>query len=208
MINFAAQPYGDAAIAAIAIVSRVAMFMNSAIIGFGQGFQPVCGFNYGAGNYKRVEQAYNFSLRVCFSALLLMGALVFFNAERVMMLFRKDPEVLAVGTLALQLQSLSIPLAAQITMANMFSQTTGYNVRATVVALLRQGICLIPILLVLPRVLGVRGIQAAQPLSDVFSAVIAFFITRSILREMRRKTAEQEKAELNSGKTLAQAKEV
>lgn len=208
VINFAAQPYGDAAIAAIAIVSRVAMFMNSAIIGFGQGFQPVCGFNYGAGNYKRVEQAYNFSLRVCFSALLLMGALVFFNAERVMMLFRKDPDVLAVGTLALQLQSLSIPLAAQITMANMFSQTTGYNVRATVVALLRQGICLIPILLVLPRVLGVRGIQAAQPLSDVFSAVIAFFITRSILREMRRKTAEQEKAELNSGKTLAQAKEV
>jgi MATE efflux family protein len=191
--NFAAQPYGDAAIAAIAIVSRVAMFMNSAIIGFGQGFQPVCGFNYGAGNYKRVEQAYNFSLRVCFAALLLMGALVFFNAERVIVLFRKDPDVIAVGTLALQLQSLSIPLAAQITMANMFSQTTGYNVRATVVALLRQGICLIPILLVLPRLFGVRGIQAAQPLSDVFAAVIAFFITRSILREMRRKTAEQER---------------
>lgn len=193
VINFAAQPYGDAAIAAIAIVSRVAMFMNSAIIGFGQGFQPVCGFNYGAGNYKRVEQAYNFSLRVCFAALLLMGALVFFNAERVIVLFRKDPDVIAVGTLALQLQSLSIPLAAQITMANMFSQTTGYNVRATVVALLRQGICLIPILLVLPRLFGVRGIQAAQPLSDVFAAVIAFFITRSILREMRRKTAEQER---------------
>ena len=193
VINFAAQPYGDAAIAAIAIVSRVAMFMNSAIIGFGQGFQPVCGFNYGAGNYKRVEQAYNFSLRVCFAALLLMGALVFFNAERVIVLFRKDPDVIAVGTLALQLQSLSIPLAAQITMANMFSQTTGYNVRATVVALLRQGICLIPILLVLPRLFGVRGIQAAQPLSDVFAAVIALFITRSILREMRRKTAEQER---------------
>lgn len=193
VINFAAQPYGDAAIAAIAIVSRVAMFMNSAIIGFGQGFQPVCGFNYGAGNYKRVEQAYNFSLRVCFAALLLMGALVFFNAERVIVLFRKDPDVIAVGTLALQLQSLSIPLAAQITMANMFSQTTGYNFRATVVALLRQGICLIPILLVLPRLFGVRGIQAAQPLSDVFAAVIAFFITRSILREMRRKTAEQER---------------
>ena len=208
VMNFAAQPYGDAAIAAIAIVSRVAMFMNSAIIGFGQGFQPVCGFNYGAGNFKRVEQAYNFSLRVCFCALLFMGAIVFCNAERVIVLFRKDPDVIAVGTLALQLQSLSIPLAAQITMANMFSQTTGYNFRATVVALLRQGICLIPVLLVLPRVLGVRGIQAAQPLSDVFAAVIAFFITRSILREMRRKTAEQEKAESNSGKTLAQAEEV
>lgn len=192
VINFAAQPYGDAAIAAIAIVSRVAMFMNSAIIGFGQGFQPVCGFNYGAGNYKRVEQAYNFSLRVCFAALLLMGALVFFNAERVIVLFRKDPDVIAVGTLALQLQSLSIPLAAQITMANMFSQTTGYNVRATVVALLRQGICLLPVLLVLPRIFGLAGIQSAQPVSDIFSAIIAFLITKSILDEMRQKTAERE----------------
>ena len=168
------------------------MFMNSAIIGFGQGFQPVCGFNYGAGNYKRVEQAYNFSLRVCFAALLLMGALVFFNAERVIVLFRKDPDVIAVGTLALQLQSLSIPLAAQITMANMFSQTTGYNFRATVVALLRQGICLLPVLLVLPRIFGLAGIQSAQPVSDIFSAIIAFLITKSILDEMRQKTAERE----------------
>lgn len=192
VMNFAAQPYGDAAIAAIAIVSRVAMFMNSAIIGFGQGFQPVCGFNYGAGNFKRVEQAYNFSLRVCFCVLLFMGAIVFCNAERVIVLFRKDPDVIAVGTLALQLQSLSIPLAAQITMANMFSQTTGYNFRATVVALLRQGICLLPVLLVLPRIFGLAGIQSAQPVSDIFSAIIAFLITKSILDEMRQKTAERE----------------
>ncbi|WP_314640777.1 MATE family efflux transporter [Stomatobaculum longum] len=190
--NFAAQPYGDAAIAAIAIVSRVAMFMNSAIIGFGQGFQPVCGFNYGAKNYKRVEEAYRFSLRVCFVALLFMGVGSFLNAERIVMLFQRDPKVVEIGTRALQLQACTIPLAAQITMANMFSQTTGYNFRATVVALLRQGICLLPVLLVLPRVFGLAGIQSAQPVSDIFSAIIAFLITKSILDEMRQKTAERE----------------
>lgn len=190
--NFAAQPYGDAAIAAIAIVSRVAMFMNSAIIGFGQGFQPVCGFNYGAKNYKRVEEAYRFSLRVCFVALLFMGVGSFLNAERIVMLFQRDPKVVEIGTRALQLQACTIPLAAQITMANMFSQTTGYNFRATVVALLRQGICLLPVLLVLPRIFGLAGIQSAQPVSDIFSAIIAFLITKSILDEMRQKTAERE----------------
>ena len=192
VINFAAQPYGDAAIAAIAIVSRVAMFMNSAIIGFGQGFQPVCGFNYGAKNYKRVEEAYQFSLRVCFVALLFMGVASFLNAERIVMLFQRDPKVVEIGTRALQLQACTIPLAAQITMANMFSQTTGYNFRATVVALLRQGICLLPVLLVLPRIFGLAGIQSAQPVSDIFSAIIAFLITKSILDEMRQKTAERE----------------
>ena len=178
--NFAAQPYGDAAIAAIAI------------IGFGQGFQPVCGFNYGAKNYKRVEEAYQFSLRVCFVALLFMGVASFLNAERIVMLFQRDPKVVEIGTRALQLQACTIPLAAQITMANMFSQTTGYNFRATVVALLRQGICLLPVLLVLPRIFGLAGIQSAQPVSDIFSAIIAFLITKSILDEMRQKTAERE----------------
>ncbi len=192
--NFAAQPYGDAAIAAIAIVSRVAMFMNSAIIGFGQGFQPVCGFNYGAKNYRRVEKAYQFSLHVCFVVLLTMGGISFLNAGRIVMLFQKNPRVVEIGTWALQLQSVTIPLAAQITMANMFSQTTGYNFRATIVALLRQGICLLPVLFILPRISGLQGIQAAQPISDIFSAAIAYLITKSILNEMQQKTAEQEKA--------------
>ena len=192
--NFAAQPYGDAAIAAIAIVSRVAMFMNSAIIGFGQGFQPVCGFNYGAKNYRRVEKAYQFSLHVCFVVLLTMGGISFLNAGRIVMFFQKNPRVVEIGTWALQLQSVTIPLAAQITMANMFSQTTGYNFRATIVALLRQGICLLPVLFILPRISGLQGIQAAQPISDIFSAAIAYLITKSILKEMQQKTAEQEKA--------------
>ena len=189
ILNFSAHPYGDAAIAAMAIVMRITMFINSLVIGFGQGFQPVCGYCYGAKNYKRVEKAYYFSLKVCFSILVVMGVVVFIFAKPLITAFRKeDAEVIRIGFLALRLQCLTIPLAAQLTMANMFSQTTGYPLRASIVALLRQGICLIPILLVLPPLFGLLGVQSSQPVSDVFAAVIAFLITDGILKELRAKT--------------------
>ena len=136
ILNFSAHPYGDAAIAAMAIVMRIIMFLNSLVIGFGQGFQPVCGYCYGAKNYKRVEEAYRFSLKVCFLMLMVMGTAVFIFAKPLITVFRKgDAEVIRIGYLALRLQCLTIPLSAQITMANMFSQTTGYPFRASFVAL-------------------------------------------------------------------------
>ena len=188
ILNFSAHPYGDAAIAAMAIVMRITMFLNSLVIGFGQGFQPVCGYCYGAKNYKRVEKAYYYSLKICFIMLLLMGAAVFLFAKPIITFFRReDREVIRIGYLALRLQCLTIPLAAQLTMANMFSQTTGYPFRASIVALLRQGICLIPVLFVLPPLFGLLGVQMSQPVSDVFAAIIAFLITDKILKELREK---------------------
>ncbi|SFR75631.1 MATE family efflux transporter [[Clostridium] aminophilum] len=191
ILNHTAAPFGDAAIAAMAIVTRISVFMNSAVIGFGQGFQPVCGFNYGAKQYKRVERAYYFSLKVTFCFLLAMAAIVFVFAEPVVTVFRReDAEVIRIGTLALRLQCLTMPLAAQITMANMFSQTVGYGIRATLVASLKFGICLIPALAILPPLFGILGIQMAQPAADIAAAVIAFLITRGILNDLK-KMAEQ-----------------
>ena len=193
LLNFSAHPYGDAAIAAMAIVMRVSMFIFSLVIGFGQGFQPVCGYAYGAKHYKRVAEAYRFSLKVCFIMLIFAGAGVFLMAKPIVTAFRKeDVEVIRIGTMALQLQCLTMPLAAQITMANMFSQTTGYPLRASIVALLRQGICLIPILLIFPRAFGLFGLQMSQPLSDIFAALIAALITGGILKELK----EREKKEI------------
>ena len=192
LLNFSAHPYGDAAIAAMSIVNRFSMFINSAIIGFGQGFQPVCGFNFGAKNYKRVIESYNFCVRVSFLVLLVLGVLTFLFAEPVVTVFRReDAEVIRIGTVALRCQAAVFPLLAQVTMSNMFTQTIGYSGRATIVASLRQGICLIPILLILPPLIGLPGIQLAQPLSDTLSAVIAFFITRKILAELREAAREQ-----------------
>ena len=195
VVNYSAHPYGDAAIAAISIVMRLAMFMNSAIIGFGQGFQPVCSFNFGAGNYKRVAEAYYFSRKVAFCVLACIGLLAVIFAEPVITVFRRgDPDVIRIGTLALRLQGATLCLSAQIILANMLTQCIGYGITATLVASLKQGICLIPILLVLPRLFGLFGIQAAQPLSDIVSALIACLITRHILKELDRKASEQAQA--------------
>lgn len=196
VMNLAAHPYGDAAIAAISIVNRITMFMNSAVIGFGQGFQPVCGYNYGAKKYRRVMDAYYFSLKVEFIVLGTLCLLGFIFASPVITLFRReDAEVIRIGTMALRMQVLTFYLMAQINMANQFTQTIGYGFRSTVLSLLRQGIYLIPMVAILSKAFGLMGLLAATPVSDILSSVTAFFITRAILKDFKKMAAEQDEAE-------------
>lgn len=184
LLNNTAGAYGDAAIAAMSIVSRFIMFINSSVIGFGQGFQPVCGFCFGAKRYDRVREAFWFCVRVTTVVLIVLGAISFVLSRAIITCFRADDaEVIAIGTLALRLQLLTLPLWGTITMGNMFAQSIGYGVRATVISVSRQGLFLIPALLVLPRLFGLLGIQCAQPVSDAFSFVLTLCLCRGILRE-------------------------
>ena len=188
LLNTAAGVHGDAAIAAMSIVSRFIMFINSTVIGFGQGFQPVCGFSYGAGKYDRVREAYWYCVKVTTLILLALGVLAFLFARPIVTVFRKDdPQVIAIGTLALRLQLSTLPLWGMITMTNMFTQSIGYGARATLLAISRQGIFLIPLLLVLPGAIGLLGIQIAQPISDVctfvMALVIAYFSMKSLKKQ-------------------------
>ena len=186
MLNTAAGVYGDAAIAALSIVSRFVMFINSAVIGFGQGFQPVCGFNFGAGRYSRVREAFCFSVKVATLILVVLVAVFLPLSRNIVTVFRPDdPDVIRIGTLAMQLQLATMPLWGFITMSNMFTQSIGYGVRATIIAAARQGICLIPMLVILPRALGLLGIQAAQPVADVLSLALSIAIVGGILRQMK-----------------------
>lgn len=186
VLNFAAGPYGDAAIAAMSIVSRFMMFINSALIGFGQGFQPVCGFNYGAKQYDRVMESFWFCLKVATAAMTVLGAVSFGLARPIITLFRReDLEVIEIGTKALRLQLLTMPIQGWIVMCNMFTQSVGYGFRASLVAMGRQGLFLIPALLVLPRCFGVLGVQTAQPAADVFTALLALLIMLGILKDFR-----------------------
>lgn len=187
LLNTAAGVHGDAAIAAMSIVSRFIMFINSTVIGFGQGFQPVCGFSYGAGKYKRVREAYGFCVKVATLILLALSIFAFLAAEPIITVFRRDdPAVIEIGSLALRLQLCTLPLWGVITMTNMFTQSIGYGVRATLLAISRQGIFLIPLLLILPGTLGLLGIQAAQPLSDLCTFVLALFIAANVLKKIKR----------------------
>lgn len=185
-LNLAAKPFGDAAIAAMAIVSRIANFTNSVLIGFGQGFQPVCGYNYGARLYQRVRHGFWFCVKVSSVFLVIISVVEFFLAPGFVELFRKgDPLVIAIGTKALQYQCLTIPLASWLVLSNMMMQTTGKVFRASFLGISRQGVFLIPLVLVLPQFFDVLGIQLAQPISDVLSFAVAIPMQLHLLREMK-----------------------
>ena len=188
LLNTAAGVYGDAAIAAMSIVSRFIMFINSSVIGFGQGFQPVCGFNYGAGRYSRVREAFWFCVKVATVILLVLAGVSMLFSRQIITVFRRDDlEVIRIGTLALRLQLATMPLWGIIVMGNMFTQSIGYGVRATLLSIARQGIFLIPALLILPRAFGLIGIQIAQPISDICTLVFTIVIISGVLRQLKNK---------------------
>jgi putative MATE family efflux protein len=183
IINHFARPYGDAAIAAISISNRISMFATSIVLGFGQGFQPVCGFNYGAKLYSRVKKAFWFCVRFCSSALLVISIAMAIFAPHIIALFRKDDmEVIAIGALGLRLQCISLPFAAGIIIVNMMTQTMGKALEASIVALSRQGLFLIPSLFILGPLLGLTGIQLARPVSELASLVVVIPILIRILK--------------------------
>lgn len=186
-LNHTAGIYGDAAIAGMSIVSRITMFANSALIGFGQGFQPVCGFNYGAGNYKRVLEAFWFCVRYAFIFLIIVSVTGYGFAPQLVALFRKDDmEVISVGTAALHYQVVAFPLNAWIVMCNMMLQSIGKGLKASIVASARQGLCFLPLILILPHFFGLQGVEICQAVSDVLTLAISVPIGLSVIREMKR----------------------
>lgn len=181
-----AELYADATIAAMSIVSRVTMFANSALIGFGQGFQPVCGFNYGAKIYSRVKEAFWFCVKVSFVFLVAIAVIGYIFSPEVIMFFKADDSVVkSIGAFALRVQCLTFPLNAWIVMCNMLLQACGQAFVASIVALCRQGICFIPLLFVLPPLLGMTGIQIAQPVADVFTLLISLIAGLGFLKKLK-----------------------
>ena len=192
-MNLMARPYGDAAIAAMSIVMRITNFAASIMTGFGQGFQPVCGFNYGARKFRRVQKGFWFCVRLSTVFLLGLGVLGWFGASGLVALFqREDQEVIAFGTRALRFQCISFPLLGWITMCNMMMQTIGKGVRASIMAMSRQGLFFIPLVIVLSSRIGFLGVQMSQPISDVLSFLVAIILQASVLREMNLQVKKEE----------------
>ena len=190
-LNLMAGPYGDAAIAAMSVVGRVMNLAASVVTGFGQGFQPVCGFNYGAFLYDRVKEGFWFCVKVATAILIVLSAAGYLLAPQVIQLFSKnDPQVIAIGTQALRWQCLTFPLCGWITICNMMLQTIGKSFRASLLAMSRQGLFFIPAVLLLPALIGIQGVEIAQPIADVCSFVLAIPLQLSVLHEMTVKQRE------------------
>ncbi len=190
-LNFVAGEIGgDPAIAAMSVATRVIWFGFSAMIGFGQGFQPVCGFNYGAGLYSRVKRAFWFCVKTSSVVLVLISATVWWLAPQLIGLFTSDPQVLDIGILSLRLQCISFPLISWITMSNMMMQNIGLVGRASFLSMARQGIFFIPLVLGLPMLLSalggeaLLGLQLAQPLADVITFAVTVPLCVGVLRKM------------------------
>jgi Na+-driven multidrug efflux pump len=192
LMNNAARAYGgvtpaeiDAAVAAIGIVNRMMQFCASAIIGFGQGFQPVCGFNYGAKKMDRVRQGYFFTFKVMLAATIIIGVTGALLAPHVIRWFSQDEAVIAFGALTLRLQCAVFPLTAIIFAGNMCMQTIGMAGSASLLSMARNGIFFIPAVLILPPLLGALGVQMSQAAADALSFVMALIMTRKMLKELR-----------------------
>lgn len=183
-LNNAAMAYGDAAIAAMGVVQRITMFGASAMLGFGQGFQPVCGFNYGAGLYSRVRRGFWFCIKVSTIALVVIAALGYAFAPNLIRLFRDDAQVAAYGAAALRYQCLTFCLHGWVVMSNMMQQSMGKTVPATFLSIARQGLFFIPLVWVLNAWLGFTGIQLTQPVADAITFLCAVPIQLHVLRTM------------------------
>ena len=183
-MNILARPYGDAAIAAMSIVMRLSFMLFAIGLGIGQGFQPVCGFNYGAKKYDRVKRASYFTLFFSSAVLIVVAAGGWFFVEDIIRLFRDDPDVIAIGTPAMRYQLLSIVIVPISFIGNMLFQSIGKSGRALFLSCLRNGLCYIPVLLILCPIIGLLGIQISQPIADVLTAIITLPFFISFLRKL------------------------
>ena len=189
----------DAAIAAFSVVSKIMAFAFSALLGFGQGFQPICGFNYGAKKFDRVKRAYAFCLKGGLIALLIESSLGFLFAPHLVKIFRDDPDVIRYGTVAMRCQCCTLTLMAVVTMTNMLYQNIGRVVGATLLAVARQGLMFIPVVLILPKLFEehIWGVYLAQPVADIFAFSLAVPLAVKMYRELSRKQREQTAEEKN-----------
>ncbi|WP_404979663.1 MATE family efflux transporter [Bifidobacterium cebidarum] len=182
-VNIAANPFGDAAIAGMAIVMRIMLGVNSVIVGLGQGFQPVCGYNYGAGKFARVREGFWFCVKLSTMVLIVLGTVIWVTAPQLVEIFRSDPAVVAVGVAALHFQCLSVALNGVNMMGNMISQTLGKTGIASFLAVCRTGLYLAPVVLILPQFMGITGVEVAQTVSDVLTFITTVPFMRYILHK-------------------------
>lgn len=191
VLNWQAMVYGDAAIAAMGVISRIFNFLYSVALGIGQGFQPVSSFNYGAKKYGRVRKALLFTLAfgtltmLCFT----VGGLLL--GDPLVALFLDDPQALEIARYVLRLQCFTMLTVPVCICGNMLFQSIGLAGRASFLACLRSGMVFIPTLLLLAQLFHLRGIEWAQSVTDLLSMLTTLPFLIQFLHKLNAMTEKQ-----------------
>lgn len=173
LLNIVAARYGEATIAALTVSSRIAALAYMVMIGWGQGFQPICAMNYGAKQYDRVKHALKLTLSIGTIFLIFATALLAVFASSVTAVLSRDSEVIRLGTQILRIQCATLPFMGFYAVSSMYMQNIGQYSRALWISIARQGFFYIPLLFLLPAIGGQLGLFWVQPAADFLSVIFA-----------------------------------
>ena len=186
MLNRIAVLYGTSALAAVSVSNRITMFLTSACLGFGQGFQPVAGFSWGAERYDRVREGFKFSSRTCVLGAAAIGGVIALLARPLLLLFTvDDAELVRIGVFSLRIQCLALPIHAYCIIVNMLCAGIGRAFPAALLSTARQGLFFLPVLPLLTWLFGVWGVASINGVADMLSLLLAFPIAVRELRSVR-----------------------
>lgn len=186
LLNDIAGDISDSALAGIGVCTKVMMFPFGIVLGFGNGFQPVAGFNWGAKRYDRVTASYKFSSWTALIGSAILAAVLILLAEPMIIAFAgEDPDMLRIGKLCLILQALTLPIHAWVAVVNMLCNALGNAVGAFLLATARQGTCFIPIVHLMAWLLGENGVAGVQAMADVLSLALAIPMAILMTKKIR-----------------------
>lgn len=184
LLNISTKPYGDSAIAAIGISTRVSALVIFVVVGYNQGFQPIAGYNYGAKKYDRLKQAINIS-RIRTTAFSTIASLALWICSKyAISIFSSDPEVIRIGTKALRATILMYPFLGFTLLYNSLFQAIGYGKQAIILSMSRQGIFFIPAIFILPKIFGLNGVLYSQAVADFITLILTVFLAKKMKKDL------------------------
>ena len=186
ILNNIAGGISDSVLAAVGVTNKIMMFPFCIILGFGNGFQPVAGFNWGAKRYDRVEESYRFSARVSLIGSAVMALAIAVFCDQLIVIFAgTDAEMRRIGAFCILTQCIALPIHAWVAIVNMLCVGLGNAKGAMLLATARQGTCFLPIVYILARLFGAYGVASVQAVADVLSILLAIPLAVSMTKKIR-----------------------
>jgi len=185
IFNNAAAVYGDSAVAAMGISSKILMFVLTILFGIGQGMQPLAGFNYGAKQYDRVLQSVKLAVIWSVTICAVITVIIIPTANSIVSAFSKDPDVLFIAAKALRIMFATLVLTGIQNTLSTFYQALGKGFQALFLSMVRQGIFFLPAVLLLPKFFGLSGILISQPVADIFAVFVTGIMALNEIKKLK-----------------------